>query len=155
MSPAQQEAEAALRAEGQRMLREIRSIFTWCLRVEEAPEGAEVAAPGPDDAAALSDAAVRRVLRFAVGAEMAKTQGGLELALGQADADEVKQLLEQLIQITDDGVISFKQLLEPVRQPLLQPRRSHAPWKPPQIAAVHAMPGSVMWWLAMQWPGSL
>lgn len=113
-----QEAEAALRAEGQRMLREMRSIFAWCIRVEDSPDGAEVATAAPNETP-LTDAEVRQIVRFAVGADMARTQGGLELALGQADPEEVKELLEQLIQITDDGVISFKQLLEPVCHPSL------------------------------------
>eukprot|EP00892_Ulva_mutabilis_P008234 jgi/Ulvmu1/5783/UM025_0037.1 len=111
ISEAQQQAEAVLRAAGNRMLREVRAIFTWCLRIESTPEGQPVeAAPGEPP---LGDEEVRRVLRFALGTELTKTQGDLELALGRADGEEVRGLLEQLIQITDDGVVTFKQLLQP------------------------------------------
>lgn len=113
MSEAAQAAEASLRAEGRRVLREVRSIFTWCLRVEGTADGEEAGTLA--DETALSDEQVRRILRFAVGSEMTKTQGEVELALGRADGGDVKELLEQLIQITDDGVVTFAQLLEPVR----------------------------------------
>lgn len=117
MSEAVQAAEAALRAEGRRVLREVRAIFTECLRMESAP-GGEPAEAGAAGEKPLSDEEVRRVLRFVLGTEMTKTQGDLELALGRADGGEVKELLEQLIQITDDGVVTFKELLGPVRAAL-------------------------------------